>query len=370
MTSAQKPESQPAVRPGRPGNSVPPPAAARIANQRRFPHRPRATPPPRPEAEVAALRELARTAGLGAALAAADREERRRLHAGAYAVVHPIVFQVVTRKVERQRGHGGCARGLRHLSGACLDSFHDDVESVIEHLFTSRTAIDDLEAWLAFWTPRAVVNGHRRRRGELGALQRPRMTKALAARLGHDPWLMALALQILTWVGIPTTAGPALWPVDEWAQLRARTTGDFPGSTAAVVAGEIEQVLAALRRQPGWYAAHVERPLGHKPAPVASEPATEPPTGLDDVEDGHAAVLAWTALEAITAGLAQDREPTETVVEVLSTLFLGGSGAEAIGRAPGAGPADDERISALLADPAALARVVDGVLRIVRETDR
>jgi hypothetical protein len=327
--------------------------------------------------EVIAVRRLAGTGDLAATAAAASEAERRRLYAGAYAVAYPVVFQVVTRKVERRRGHRHCARGLRHLEGTCLDGFHDDVEALIAHLFAATTPIDDLEAWLAHWAPRAAVDGHRRRRGARGALQRPRMTRALAERLGHDRWLMDLALQILTWVGVPATAGTALWPLDEWAQRRARTTDDVAGSTAAAVASEIDHVLTAMRRQPAWYADHVERPLGHKTAPVAPPPGDGPadsrplrPVEPHELDDAHVAGLAWTALEAIAAGLRQGRDPAETVIRVLTTLFLGGSGAETIGRAPGTGPGHHDRVSALLADPGALAVVVDRVLRIVRQVEQ
>jgi hypothetical protein len=367
VTSGHDPESPLAARGFRPGGRNSPPAAARIPRQRR-------NAEPR---EAAVVRRLACTGDLAATLAVANEAERRRLYAGAYAVAYPVVFQVVTRKVEHRRGHRHCARGLRHLDSACLDGFYDDVEALIEHLFAATAPIDDLEAWLAYWAPRAAVDGYRRRRGARGALQRPRMTRALAGRLGHDRWLIDLALQILTWVGVPATAGAALWPLDEWAQRRARITGDVRGSTPAAVASEIDQVLAVLRRQPDWYADYVERPLGRKTAPVAPPPGDGPadsrplrPAEPHELDDAHVAGLAWTALEAITAGLRHGRDPAETVIRVLTTLFLGGSGVEAIGRAPGAGPGHHDRVSALLADPGALAVVVDRVLRIVRQVEQ
>jgi len=331
----------------------------------------------RPAPDVGSLTELARAGVLGEVVAAAGDAERRAYHAAAYAVCHPVVFQVVTRKVERRRGHGSCGRGLRHLTGSCLDGFHDDVESLVEHLLTTSTPIDDLPAWLAYWAPRAAVDGHRRRRGALGALQRPRMTATLAAGLGHDPWLTTLALEILTWVGVPATAGADLWPLDEWAQRRALITGEHAGSTPALVAAEVEQVLAVMRERPAWYAAHVDAPLSRKPAPVAAPPgdsAGDPrplrPFDDDDQADAHIAALAGIAMEAIARGLRRDDDPAATVVEVLTTLFLNGSDAEELGRAPLAGPDHDERLVALLADPAAVSRLVDGVLRIVREAEQ
>ena len=315
----------------------------------------------------AVVRELARTGRLAAAVADAEEDQRRRLHAAAYDIAFPIVFSAVTRKVEHRRGHRGCAKGLRQLAGSCLDGFHDDVEALVEHLFAASAPIADLPAWLTFWAPRAAVDGHRRRRGARGALQRPRMTRALAARLGHDPWLMDLALQILTWVGVPATAGTGLWPLDEWTQRRAGITGDPYASTPAVVAAEIEQVLRVLRQRPEWYAEHVERPLSLKPVPVAAELPEVPETG-DDGAETAITELAAVALDAITGGLAGGRDPEETVTRVLTAVFLGGTGAEELDRPPGAGPVTGDRLSAAFSDPAALARIVGRVLGIVRET--
>jgi hypothetical protein len=341
-------------------------------------HSPAATPNQRPgylgrprRTAGPTLAGLARLASLRDVLTRADESERRRLYEAGFACAYPVVFQVVTRKVERARGHHACARGIRHLAGECLDGFHDDVEALVEHLFASTAPIDDLGAWLAFWAPRAAVDGHRRRRGERGALQRPRMTKALQAALGSDPWLMDLALRILTWVGIPTTAGAGLWPLEEWAQSRAEVTGDPRGSTPATVEAEVGRVLGVLSRRTAWFARHVERPLGLKPAPVAAPPgdgAGDPrPLVTTDQQDVYAVLLAADALAAIDARLRCGGDPVAAVVDVLTTLFLGGSGAEELSRPPGAAGAPDERLSALLSDPAALSGVVERILRIVRE---
>ncbi len=368
MTSGDDSESQPVAISRRPARGGRRPAA--VPNQRTgFLDRPRRGNSPVPAGP--AIASLARSMSLRDVLGRADDAERRRLYAAGFAWAYPVVFQVVTRKVERARGHHGCARGIRHLAGDCLDGFHDDVEALVDHLFASTTPIDDLGAWLAFWAPRAAVDGHRRRRGERGALQRPRMTRSLQAALGSDPWLMDLALRILTWVGIPATAGAGLWPLDEWAQSRADLTGDVRGSTPAVVEGEIDQVLGVLRRRPAWFDRHVERPLGLKPAPVAPPPgdgAGDPrPLVPADQDDTYAVLLAADALAAIDGRLRSGGDPAAAVIDVLTTLFLGGSGAEELARPPGTGPASDERLSALLTDQQALAAIVDQVLRIARE---
>ncbi|MEV4350365.1 hypothetical protein AB0J83_38405 [Actinoplanes sp. NPDC049596] len=326
------------------------------------------------DARVTDVRHLAATARLAATMLAGDAAARRRLRAAIYAVVHPIVFAVVTRKVEIRRSHRACLRGVRHLTAACLDAFQDDVDAVIDHLLASRTEIDDLDAWLAHWAPRAAVDAHRRRRGERGALQRPRMTKALAEGLGHDRWLLELALQILTWVGVPANAGRSVWPLDAWAHRRCVITGDYEGSTPRVVEAEVGAVLAVMRRRPDWYEAHVERPLGRKDAPLAPPPgdnATDPrplrAAEPDELDDAHASDLASVALAAIEARLRAGVDPETAVSGVLVALFLDGNGAELIDRAPGAGQAGDERLRAVLGDRAAVRRLADTVLKILQE---
>jgi hypothetical protein len=201
------------------------------------------------------------------------------------------------------------------------------------------------------------------------------MTRALAADLGDDPWFGDLALKILVWVGVPTGAGTGLWPLDRWAQMRAERTGDIAGSTPARVAAEVEQVLAAMRRRPQWYQDYVERPLGHKVPPIAPPPGdgiTDPRplvvVSPEEIADTRFSGLAWTAVEAIQDGIEHHHDPTETVVEVLTRLFLGGSGSDELERAPSTGDGQrHQHLSALLADSVALAGIVDRVLRIVRD---
>jgi hypothetical protein len=370
VTSSDEAKTAPGTR-RRPGVNAGP-DALKIPVQRCARTRLPATPRPGDEDEdLAWLRNLARRGELGLAIADGHGKRLRR---AAWAIAYQIVFDVITRRLELTRGHGRCARGVLYLTGSCLDGFYDDVESVIDYLLAAAKPIDDLEGWLAHWGPKAAVDGHRRRRGERGALQRPRMTLALAEGLRNDPWLRELALKILVWVGVPTSAGAGLWPLETWAHNRAVQTGDYAGSTLARVAAEVEQVLEVMRRRPDWYQAHVERPLGHKIAPVAAPPGdglTDPRPLLAatpaEVEDTHVRGLAWTAVEAIRAGINHHHDPTETVVEVLTRLFLGGTAAEEIDRTPAGTSGSDQRLSALLADPAALAGLVEQVLDVVRD---
>ncbi|GIE85421.1 hypothetical protein [Actinoplanes regularis] len=357
-----------------PGNTNRPgvaagPVSTRIPNQRNRYARPVPSGPGDGGNDVAWLRDLARRGELGPAIAAG---QGARLSRAAFAVSYQIVFDVVTRRLElSNRGHTWC---VPFMDGACLDGYYDDVEALIDYLLACTKPIEDLEGWLAHWAPKAAIDGHRRRRGERGALQRPRMTRALATDLNDDPWLSELALKILVWVGLPTGAGAELWPLDRWAQMRAERTGDHAGSTPARVAADVERVLAAMRRRPQWYEDFVERPLGRKVAPLAAPPGdgvTDPRPLVtvtpEEIEDRRISELAWTAVEAIRIGLDHHHDPTETVIEVLTRLFLGGAGSDEFDRTPSAG--DDQRhrrLSALLDDPVALTGIVDRVLGIVR----
>jgi hypothetical protein len=324
-------------------------------------------------AEVSQLRDLARRGDLADHAASAPPAARARLVSAAYDIVWPIVFHRVTRPVERRRGHWACATDVRMLADDCLDRHHDDVEAVVTDLLTNaRTPIVDVERWVSARLTAATVNGHRRRRGRRGALQRPRVPRWLAAELGEDPWLTDLAVQILTWVGVATTAGTQLWPLDSWAQRRESITGDLTGSDGPTVSRDVDRVLAAMRRRPRWYADYVERPLGGKCPPVLAAPGdgvADPrpllPVSPQERAEARLADLASTAVEAISLRLRSGADPVATVVGVLGTVFGTGTGSEEIDRTPDGAPGPDEWVSALLADAGAVRRVVDEMLHLV-----
>lgn len=292
-------------------------------------------------------------------------EQRSSFYGAAYEAVYPHVFSVVTQRVEHGRGHTRCARGPCHLESACLDSFYEDVEAVVDRLLATTAPIADLRLWVSRCAASAAIDKHRRRRAERGALQRPRMTRALERAL-PDPWLRELAIKILVWVGLPVGTD-ALWPLDSWALARAATTGDQRGSTPARVAADIEQVLSRMRERPDWYAAYVERPLGSKATPARGAPGDGPhdPRPLIVAEPDEAADLASLAVEAIQAGLRRGEDARTVVVRVIGRLFVGGTGADGLGHVPLAGPATDECVSALLGDGAAVAALVERILAIV-----
>jgi hypothetical protein len=102
-----------------------------------------------------------------------------------------------------------------------------------------------------------------------------------------------------------------------------------------------------------------ERKVGHPPC------GASPP--FQEADDKRFSGLAWNAVEAIRDGIEHHHDPTGTVVEVLTQLFLGGTGSDELDRAPSTDDQRHQRLSALPVDPAALTGIVDRVLRIVRD---
>lgn len=307
---------------------------------------------------VCHLRALARDGVLAATVLEAGPAQHRVLTGAAYELAWPVVFRRVTRPVERRRGHPRCATGLTRLAAECADRFHDDVEAVVTDLLRyARVPIHDVEAWVAARVVAATVDGHRRRRGERGALQRPRVPGWLTAELGRDPWLVELAGHMLDWVGVPDTAGAETWPVGSWAALSGRSVGD-----------DVSRVLAAMKHRPRWYDRYVERPLGAKRTPVAAppgdgpkDPRPLPAETLAEADERRLAELAAEAVAAIAAGLSRGDDPRETVLRVLGTVFGAGTGSDEMDRAPGGAAVFDRLVSARLADP----QVVDRIVKVI-----
>jgi len=321
---------------------------------------------------VQRLRELAGAGTLAATVAAADPAGRAELTGAAYDVVWPLVYARITRRFEQLRGHPACASGVAQLTDECLDRFHDDVEAVVEDLLAhARQPVHQLEAWITRRLVAATVDGHRRRRGARGALQRPRLPGWVAAGLGHDRWLSTLALEILTWVGVSVTAGAEVWPLEVWAQHRASVTGDWSGSTPAVAARDVDTVLGVMRRRPEWYEAYVERPLGAKQPPVARVPldagGTVSPLALNDASERAETELlrlAADAVQAIDARLGTGEEAATIVADVLRTVF-GGAVATSLDQAPHTAPDPFGDVAGALTDTATLNRIVATALSII-----
>lgn len=322
------------------------------------------------------LRDLAREGRLAGAAAAAEDAEMRALRSAAYDVVWPIVYSRLTYRMEQRRGHLSCMAGVTHLSDDCLDRFHDDVEAVVSDLLAhARQPVLHLEAWIAGRINAATVDAHRRRRGQRGALQRPRLPGWLAADLGHDRWLTRLATQILVWVGVEHTAGHEVWPVEVWAQDRGQHTGDWRGSDPAVVAREIEKVLSVMRRRPEWFESYVERPLGTKQAPVSALPVgggTGPVAAPLAPGDGLAPLetemvrLAADAVDVIGNRRGNGEETQAIVIEVIRRVF-GGTFTSTLDRAPHQAADPLSGVTGALADQATVNRIVATVRSIISE---
>jgi hypothetical protein len=319
------------------------------------------------------VRGLARDGRLVAEMAAASADRRRRLYGGAYSIAYPVVFTRRTRRYERGRGHRACAAGLHRLLPECLDRFEDDVDAALDDLFRHATVpITNLEGWIGSRLVAGSVSWHRRQRGARGALQRPRVTAWLRQALAGDRWLTVLALEILTWVGIPTTAGTSVWPLTAWAVRRAEVTGDVSGSESAVV-NDIEFVLRAMRQRPEWYDRYVERPLGRKePAPLAVDPADsahESPLLLTSpamADESRLVELAALAVATIEARIRRGDDLRQAVTEILRDVFGSPTVTGDIGRVPGSTAVDDV-LPVLVTDPAVVDRVVQAMLVIVTD---
>ena len=324
--------------------------------------------------EVDELRALARSGLLALTFKGADGDLRRRLSGAAIAVAAPVVFTRITRAHEHRRGHRACAVAIDRLAGWCLDRFYDDLEAVAEYLLTHASMpVRDVEAWLASRLQPATVDAHRRRRSVRGALQRPRLPGWLTRALADDPWLGRLAIEILVWVGVTSTAGTQLWPLDSWAELRGHVTGDWSGSDRQTVEREVERVLAVMRGKPTWYANYVERPLGAKTAPVAPKIVDRDSVAQDapalalveayEAHDTRLIALAEEALAAIESRLAANGDLDASITSVVRDVFGEIDIASELAALPHGAPTADEQITALISDPDELARIV----RVVRD---
>jgi len=294
-----------------------------------------------------------------------------------YRIVSELVFERITRPAERARGHRGCAVSPDRLTPDCHDRHQDDVEAVLADVLRhAEEPIANLPGWLVPRLRPVTVDANRVRRGARGALQRPRLPYWLDTALGGDRWLTELALEILNWVGVPTAAANGIWPLAAWAERRDRATGEH-GCTEVGVASDVERVLTAMRTRPTWYEKYVERPLGHKQAPLppASRAGADsmrelvalPPARPDEIEETLLHGLVAAAIDAVETRLRAGEEPRAAVLAVLRTVFGAGPGAEDMDKVPGQGADLDEQAFRLLANPDTVDRVVAEFLQIIAE---
>ena len=189
--------------------------------------------------------------------------------------------------------------------------------------------------------------------------------------------LAALAVEILRWVGVATTAGDGVWPLGAWAERRAAATGEA-GCSELRVAADVERVLVAMSRRPEWFERYVERPLGKKQTSVAYAPVPGADFGSgvsadlrlvpsDAVVDARLVRTACEALEAILSRVRAGAELRDAVLAVVLTVFDAGTGAEEMDGVPGGGDATGERVLRMMADPATVERVVGVVTELLRD---
>ncbi|WP_117212330.1 hypothetical protein [Allorhizocola rhizosphaerae] len=320
--------------------------------------------------EQPGLRDLTQQGFLASYLESAPAPERRRLRTEAYDLLYRLVFTRLTRPIEARRGHTDCMVSVMNLRPDCLDRFHNDMDAVLDDLFRhARKPIHNLEGWVSRRLTAVTIDAHRRRRGERGALQRPRIPMWLAQELRNSKRLMELAVKMLEWVGVETTAGKHDWPVEVWSAQRTEAGADYEDAERAVTR-DIALVIAAMRKRPRWYVNRIERPMGHKRAPLAGprwdsvEPAPDSGQAVLDahvLDDARRGELAALAVELIAARVAGGEEARSVVVDVLSTVFSGGTGSDNLDRLPGQENDDDERVKTRLADP----KTVDDIVAVV-----
>jgi hypothetical protein len=187
--------------------------------------------------------------------------------------------------------------------------------------------------------------------------------------------LSVLAIDIMTWVGIPATAGTGLWPYGAWTERRAEITGD--AGTERDVEREVEIELTAMRRNPAWYEKYILRPIGRKQAPLSADSDADDTversylalTPRQEADDIALADLAAVAIEAMASRMARGEDVQAVVVDVIRTLFGSGTGADRMDRPPGTDADVDEQVCERLDDPESVDRIVDVVLDIVRRPE-
>ncbi|MFI6232720.1 hypothetical protein ACIBD9_04050 [Micromonospora sp. NPDC050784] len=313
---------------------------------------------------IGEVRELARRGLLATTIASASGTHRLRLTGATYSIAWPIVYRRLTQKIELRRGHVNCAASVKHLAADCLDRFENDVEAVVDDVIRkAHSQIENLEGWIASRLLPATVDGHRRRRGANGALQRPRVPNWLARELDGDPWLIDLATQMLVWVGTPATAGYEVWPTESWVVRRCERHGGWSTYGEADVHADVRAVLRAMSRRPRWYEQYVEVPLGHKQPPVAStaqlDDRGDPSTYAGTLQERQLTALAHGAVQLIQARLTRGEPARIVVAEVLNTVFGRDLEGGHVGRAY------DDRLERVLCDAGELDRIVAAVLEII-----
>jgi hypothetical protein len=327
------------------------------------------------ETEIADRRPLRQLAASGDLWRTGITEpaEVSRLRSEAFEIALPLVWERHTRGLEMRKGHRRCTTAISALPPECLDGFTDDLEAVVTGLLAYRRPIASVEGWITMRMGNAIKDGHRVRRAkEMGAQQRVRVPSGLAARLGGDPWLLALAERVLQWTGVRQAAGSDLWPIGQWTEDRAAITR-IPESLSVVsVTDQVSMVLAAMKEwDAAWYDRYVEQPLGRKWAPPTTDSSDVPENSLLDLvpeyerAEGRLIDSAATCLEAIRAALGEDYDPCEAVENALIATYLIDWKPTDLDQVPSTSYDVGDVVTAIMTDRGTLDRVTAEVLDIV-----
>jgi hypothetical protein len=173
-------------------------------------------------------------------------------------------------------------------------------------------------------------------------------------------------------VGVRESAGTGIWPLEAWAQQRGVVTNDWHGSDASIVAREVETVLTAMRRRPDWYESYVERPLGHKLAPVSTVYVTgvDRPLALTEPHhdvDAEMLRLAAHSVTAIDRRITAGEDAQQVVVEVIRGVFGRAVSIAGLDRAPHAAADPLGGLNGVLTDTATVNRIVATVREIIED---
>ena len=287
------------------------------------------------------------------------------LRAELYALIASLVYERLTRPAALYRGHHMCASGITRMEPECHDRHQDDVEAVFQDVLEhADRRIENLEGWIVTRLKPATIDAHRRRRGERGAVQRPRLPNWLYAGLDGDRWLTGLAIGILEWVGVPATVSEGGWPLGAWAAERAQLRND-PHPNEGAVAADIKIVLKAMQARPRWFEDYVERPLGRKQAPLVPDPDAGRPLVIP--QDGDAALLshAENIVRTIKERIERGDDARKTVVEVLEAAFIDSVANATLMNGPDADRRASRVATLLAGEEDAVQRLVEGVVDIV-----
>jgi hypothetical protein len=143
-------------------------------------------------------------------------------------------------------------------------------------------------------------------------------------------------------------------PVSAVGSVRWTEAGGFERrvSLTAAGAGRLRLVVDSIHRVLGANESLAGMPTAHD-------------ASSHEADDARLRALATVAVDAIEARVARGEAADSVVVTVLTEAFGGGTGRDDPDRVPDRTVPDDERVVALVTDPAVVGRVVAAVMNII-----